>query len=471
MLSTRDYASHDAVGLADLVRRREVAPLEILEAALRLADERNPRLNAIIHRMDDEARRAIAAGLPDGPLRGVPFLLKDLGVAMKGQPMTNGSRLFADYVPAFDAELTRRYRAAGLVIFGKTNTPEMGMCCNTEPLLHGPTRNPWDLSRSPGGSSGGASAAVAAGIVPAAHGSDSAGSVRIPASDCGLFGLMATRGRIGMGPSGDPLGVGRPHVLTRTVRDSAALLDGSAGAFPGEPFRPAPPARPYLEEVGAPPGRLRIGYAPKSPSGERVDPECVAAAEDAAKLCAELGHAVEEIAPPVPIEPILAAGPLVCFLRSRLEARAKERGRPISEGDLERTLRAIYDYAGGVTGEQYFRALQAVHDCAYRLGAFFRDYDILLSPVLANPPVPLGTFDMNRMSFDEYMTDLYVKHMPFTRQFNFSGGPAMSVPLHLAKGGLPVGVQFGADAGREDVLFRLAAQLESARPWRHPHAI
>lgn len=471
MLSTRDYLAHDAVGLAALIRRGEVTAGEALEAALMLADERNPRLNAIIHRMDEEARRALAGGLPDGPLRGVPFLLKDLGVPLKGQPMTNGSRLYADYVPQFDAELTRRYRAAGLVIFGKTNTPELGMCCNTEPVLHGPTRNPWDLGRSPGGSSGGASAAVAVGIVPAAHGSDSAGSVRIPASDCGLFGLMATRGRIGMGPAGDPLGVGRPHVLTRSVRDSAALLDASAGAFPGEPFQPAAPARPYLQEVGAPPGRLRIGYAPLSPSGERVDPECLAAAMDAAKLCAGLGHVVEEVAPPVPIDPILDAAPLVCFLRSRLEARARERGRPIGEGDLERTLMAIYEYAATVSGADYFKALQAVHDCAYRLGAFFRDYDVLLSPVLANPPVPLGTFDMNRMSFDEYMTDLYVKHMPFTRQFNFSGGPAMSVPLHLTPGGLPVGVQFGADVGREDLLFRLAAQLEAARPWRHPHAL
>jgi Asp-tRNA(Asn)/Glu-tRNA(Gln) amidotransferase A subunit family amidase len=307
--------------------------------------------------------------------------------------------------------------------------------------------------------------------VPAAHGSDSAGSIRIPASDCGLFGLVATRGRIGMGPAGDPLGVGRPHVITRSVRDSAAFLDASAGPYPGEPFQPAPPARPYLEEVGVPPGRLRIGYAPKSPSGERVDPECAAAAEAAARLCASLGHVVEEVTPPVPIDPILAAAPLVCFLRTRLDARARERGRPVGEGDLERTIQAIYDYAGGVTGELYFRAVQAVHDCAFRLGAFFRNHDILLSPVLANPPVPLGTFDMNRMSFDEYMTDLYVKHMPFTRQFNFSGGPAMSVPLHVTAAGLPVGVQFGADVGREDALFRLAAQLEAAKPWRHPHAV
>ncbi|MGH2362402.1 MAG: amidase [bacterium] len=466
MLSVSEYRAKDAVGLAELMKKREVSPAEVLEAALALVSSCNPGLNAIVHLMEGDARRAIG-DLPAGPLRGVPFLLKDLGTHCRGHPTTNGSRLFANFVAAADSEITRRYRSAGLVILGKTNTPEMGMCCTTEPILHGPTRNPWDHSRSPGGSTGGGAAAVIAGIVPVAHGTDSAGSIRIPASNCGLFGLMPSRGRVSTGPMGDPLAVSRPHVVTRSVRDSAVLLDVSAGPLPGEPFAAQPQSRPYIQEVGAPVSGLRIGYARESPSGERVDPECIEACELAAKLCESLGHRVEAVRPPIPIDPILQAAPLLCFLRSRLEMRARELGRHLAPDDVETTTWAILEYARTVTGTDYVRAADRVHDVAFRLGTFFESHDLLLTPVLADPPLPLGTLDMNRMTFDEYMTKLYVRHMPFTRQFNFSGGPAMSVPMHMTKENLPVGVQFGADVGREDILFRLAAQIEAAKPWHH----
>jgi amidase len=466
MMSPDEYRSFDALGLAELVRKRQVTPAELLETAATIVDALNPKINAVVHRMEAHAKQRLSEQPPSGPLAGVPFFVKDLATHCKGEPTRNGSRLFADFVADFDSDLTRRYRAAGLVIIGKTNTPEMGPVCTTEPLLHGPTRNPWDLARSPGGSSGGSAAAVACGMVPAAHGSDSAGSIRIPASDCGLFGLMQSRGRISAGPAGDPLGVGRPHVMTRSVRDSAVLLDVSSGTLPGEPFSLPPPTRPFLDEVGAPVEKLRIAYAPASPSGEPVDPECLTAAETAARLCEQLGHHVEQVTPPVSIEPILESAPLLCLLRLRLDARARQRGRPLTPDDLEKTTWALYEYAGTVRGVDYAQAVTRVHDVAFALGAFFRNYDLLLTPVTARPPVPLGTFDMNRMSFDEYMRELYVLHMPFTRQFNFSGGPALSIPIHMTADGLPVGVQLGADVGRDDLLFRIAAQIETARPWR-----
>ena len=266
---------------------------------------------------------------------------------------------------------------------------------------------------------------------------------------------------------GDPLSVSRPHVLTRSVRDSAALLDVTLGSLPGEPFAAHPVQRTYCEALRGSLKPLRIACAPESPSSEPVHPECLKACDIAANLCQSLGHTVEIVRPPISIDPILQAAPLLCFVRTRLDARARELGKEVSPEDVEATTWAIYEYAATVKGTDYVRAVLAVHDVAFRLGSFFETYDVLLTPVLANPPIPLGMSDMNRMTFDEYMVELYVKHMPFTRQFNFSGGPAMSVPMHVTPDGLPVGAHFGAAAGREDLLFGLAAQIEESRPWKH----
>ena len=468
MADFADYQDYDALGLAELIRNKEVTAAEVLDATIEQVEALNPKLNAVVHTMFDESHAAVAAGLPDGPFTGAPYAMKDLWIHVKDTPSTSGSRLFADAVSDHDSTITARLRAAGLVIFAKTNTPEFGLNATTEPVLFGPTRNPYDLARSAGGSSGGSAAAVAARILPAAHATDGGGSIRIPATNCGLFGLKPTRARTPYGPDlGEGAnGMSCGHAVTRSVRDSAALLDATHGPAPGDPYCAPAPARPFLEEVGADPGQLRIALMTSGAGGERIDPECVRAAEEAAKLCEQLGHAVEEAMPAYDVQAMRRAWRTLVGgnIKNGIDLRGAARGRPAGEDEVERISWLCAEDGARLSGADYAREIQTIHRLGRRFGDFFQTYDILLSPVLADPPQPLGFSDMMGDDLDVYFDRLF-DHVAFTAQFNQSGGPAMSVPLHWTDAGLPVGVHFGADHGNEATLFRLAAQLEQAKPW------
>ncbi len=465
-----DYPSYDAVGLADLVRRGEATPAGLLESALDRLSAWNPALNAVINVLEEDARTVIRTGLGDGPFRGVPFLLKDLGVLHTGAVTSNGSGLFADYVPRYDSEIVTRYKRAGLVVIGKTNTPELGFSATTEPRLWGPCRNPWDLSRSPGGASGGTAAAVAAGIVPAAHGSDGGGSIRIPASCCGLFGLKPTRARNPAGPDlGESLsGMGQNHVISRSVRDSAALLDMTAGPDLGAPYIAPVPARPFQAEVGADPGRLHIAVSDEAPAGVTIDPVCQAALADAADLCRELGHHVENADLGIDSERLFQALLVIwaANIRANVQARELALGRTATAADLEPIVAEVAQRGDRATATDYVVAVQAMHRTGRRAAGFFEAYDVLMTPTLAQPPPPLGQVSMATRDLDRYIDDL-IAVTPFTFLFNVTGQPAMSVPLYWNAQGLPIGVQFAGRYGDEACLLRLAAQLEAARPWAH----
>jgi amidase/6-aminohexanoate-cyclic-dimer hydrolase len=466
----QEYESYDMLGLAQLVRERAVSAGEVLSAALDRIARLNPRFNAVTFVLEDPARRQIAGGLPAGPLSGVPYLMKDLYQLYAGAPVSNGSRLFDGFVADHDSTLVERLKAAGIVIVGRSNTPEFGLNATTEPSRFGPTRNPWKPTHSAGGSSGGASAAVAAGMVPAAHATDGGGSIRIPASHCGLFGLKATRGRnpagpdVGEGWSG--LAVG--HAVTHSVRDSAALLDATSGPAPGDPYWAPPRKRPFVEEVGADPGRLRIALNVEHPAGGKVSSETRGAAEVAAKLLEGLGHHVEPAAPALDFEAALRAirTIIAANLAAAIGYRLASLGRKkLAPGDVENITALWAEEGRRLTAADYAGAITTVHGIGRRFGAFFQHHDVLLSPVVAGPPVPLGTFDMMSKDLDAYFAKLF-DYVCFTGQFNFSGGPAASVPFHWTTEGLPVGVHIGADLGNEAVLFRLASQIEAVRPWR-----
>ena len=471
-----EYEGYDGLGLAELVRSKQVKPSEVLEAAIERAEERNPVLNAIVLPMYEEARAAAIRGLSEGPLTGVPFLLKDLHALYSGRPTANGCRLFADAVADHDSEIVVRQRRAGLVIFGKTNTPELGLSVTTEPRLFGATRNPWSLEHSPGGSSGGAAAAVAAGIVPLAHATDGGGSIRIPASCCGIFGMKPTRARIPLGPDQGEgwSGMSVHHAVSRSVRDSAALLDATSGAGSGDPYAaPAQPG-PFLAEVGADPGRLRIALSVVPPSGVAVDPECLRAARDAALLCETLGHEVSEATPEIDGS-LLArstAQIIAASTRSTLDLRASQLGRTLSADDVERGTWTLAQMGSSISGADYVAAVRSIHGLGRQLAGFFESYDVLLTPTAARPPLLLGELDTMSEDFGTYLATLG-SFRGFPELFNATGQPAMSVPLHWTPEGLPVGVQFAGRFGAEATLFRLAAQLEQAAPWadRRPPAL
>jgi amidase len=465
---TADFEMFDGLALAELVRRKEASPEQLLEATIRRAEALNPALNAIVTPLYDQARAAIAAGLPSGPFAGVPYLLKDLGALYTGAPTSFGSTFFDGNVADHDSEITARLKRAGLVIFGKTNTPEMGLSPSTEPRRFGATKNPWNLAYSAGGSSGGAAAAVAAGILPMAHATDGGGSIRIPASCCGLFGLKPTRARNPMGPdAGEGWGgasVG--HAVTRSVRDSAALLDATSGPDVGDPYWAPPPVRPFLAEVGRDPGRLRIALTTTPFNGHAVHPECADAARSAAKLCASLGHTVEEARPELDAEALGSAVRVIIAanVRASLEARAEVLGRTLTEADVERVTWRWASDASVFTAWQYARSINVVHRSGRAVARFFAAYDILLSPTMCQPPYRLGVLDMSSTDDAAYL-DAVLASVGFTALFNSAGNPAMSVPLAWSSEGLPIGIQFAGRFGDEATLFRLAAQLETAQPW------
>lgn len=482
-----EYDSLDATALAGLVERGEVTPGELLEAALERADQRNPRLNAIVARYDDEARRRASGALPKGPFTGVPFLVKDVFTAWKGHRLSGASRLQAGYVPDYDSEVVRRLEAAGLVLFGTTNAPEFGLLAHTEPVLYGPARNPWNPSHTPGGSSGGSAAAVAARIVPAAHGNDGGGSIRIPASHCGLFGLKPTRGRVSLAPSAGEawMGLVSEGVLTRSVRDSAGLLDVLAGFTAGDPYAAPPQARPFTAELGVPPGRLRIAFSDRSLFGHGTDPECSAAVREAARLLAGLGHEVEEAGPPFRRDEMVTAYLYIVAASTAADAEVASRrtGRRAGPATLEPETLAMVTAGQLLSSSDLIASIDSVRASARELARFFERYDLLLTPTVAQPPVRIGSLQpkpwerlalrlASAVRSRRLMDQLFAKvgdrsfdATGFTMPFNQSGQPAMSVPLHVTPSGLPVGVQVVARFGDEATLFRLASQLEAARPW------
>jgi amidase len=467
-MPTFPFDHHDGLALAELVRRKEVSAKELLDAAMARAEALNPTLNAIVTRLDDQARAAIAAGLPEGPFTGVPYLLKDLGALYTGAPTSYGSAFFDGNVADHDSEITARLKRAGLVIFGKTNTPEMGLAPSTEPRRFGATKNPWSLAHTAGGSSGGSAAAVAAGIVPMAHATDGGGSIRIPASCCGLFGLKPTRARNPMGPdAGEGWGgASCGHAVTRSVRDSAALLDATSGPDVGDPYWAPPPAGPFLAEVGRDPGRLRIALTTTAFNGQSVDPQCVEAARAAANLCASLGHVVEEAHPSFDAPALGGATRIIIAanVRAALEARASVLGRPVMETDVERITWAFARIGLETTATDYVRSIGIVHRVGRAVGRFFTTYDAILSPTMCRPPLPLGVMTLSSTDDAAYL-DAVLGSIGFTSLFNSAGNPAMSVPLAWSREGLPIGVQFAGRFGDEATLLRLAAQLEAAQPW------
>lgn len=459
---------NDALGLAALVARRQVSPSELLELAIARAEALNPSYNFLSQRHYDYGRAAIARGLPAGPFTGVPWLVKDLGTYIAGEITGQGSRYFSSSRASVTSELVRRYERAGLVIFGKTTTPEFGLTPTTESAATGPTRNPWNPKRTTGGSSGGAAAAVAAGVLPAAHATDGGGSIRIPASCCGLFGLKPSRGRVPMGPLRTEGwgGMSVHHAVTRTVRDSAALLDAVHGLEPGSRYAAPTPERPFLQEVGRSPGRLRIALNVAALAGTPVDAECIAATREAARLCERLGHHVEEAAPKLDVGKLGRASFAIISssLAADIEARHAATGIAPGPQVLEPVTLAYYQIGLKTTGLDYARANNDLQEAAVTMAQFMERYDIMLSPTLASPPLELGILGLSPKELNDYFTTVSA-FTPFTGLMNHTGQPSMSVPLAMSAAGLPIGIMFSARYGQEATLFRLAAQLEQAAPW------
>ena len=467
MAGFTEYEQYDGLGLADLVRRKEVTPAELLDAAIERVEARNPAVNAVTMKLYEYGRKAIAS-LPEGPFAGVPFLMKDLTSPIAGIRMTRGSRFFADAPPSpADSEHVKRLKRAGLVIFGRTNTCELGLSLTCEPQLHGPTRNPWNFAHISGGSSGGAAAAVASRMLPIAHASDGFGSIRAPAACCGLVGLKPTRSRNTFAPfAGEGLGgVSTEHAVTLSIRDSAALLDATRGAGPGDPYVAPLPAGPYLKEAGANPGRLKIAWTTAAPNGAKIDGECLRLLEETVGLCVDLGHDVEERDPEiersavVPTFLTLAAANTVVNLASHPTA-----GRAAREGEVERITWLTAKLGEDISAPDYVRATQTAHRLGRQMAAFHTECDVLLTPGLSSPAVKLGWLDMMMDDVHEYWRRVF-DFSPFTVWFNLTGQPGLMLPLGQSRGGLPLAVQLVGRFGDETTLIRLGAQLEAARPW------
>jgi amidase len=468
---TDDIAWLDAVAQAELVRTGEVTPAELVEAAITRIEKLDPEINAVIHTRFDKARAEVGAGLPDGPFHGVPILIKDLAAPSAGDPQHNGMRVLRDfgYVAPHDNYLVARYRRAGFAFLGRTNTPELGLIPTTEPVAHGATHNPWSLEHSSGGSSGGSAAAVAAGMVAVAHASDGGGSIRIPASMCGLVGLKVSRGRITMGPDRDETQLGVVHVVSRSVRDTAALLDLTQGPAPGDMVVAPPPLRPYLDEVGADPGRRRVGLLAHSPGGQ-LHPSCETAVRNAAALLESLGHHVEEAYPAALDRPEENGRRFIARWSTgaalNLAVHGDIVGRKLTEDDVEPATWLMAEMAKDVSGVDLAAALAASAAFTRAMGAWWGEgWDLLLTPTLGGPPPRLGEISAAVEPL-EAMSRI-AGLVPYTTHFNVTGQPAISLPLHWDDSGLPIGVQLVAGYGREDVLLQVAAQLEQAQPWAH----
>ncbi|NKB70109.1 MAG: amidase [Candidatus Latescibacteria bacterium] len=464
-----ELACLDATAQAALVRQGAVTPLHLVDAAIARIDQLNPALNAVVAPLYDQARASAQSPLPQGPFTGVPYLLKDLVAAYEGVPLTAGTALLRHALSPCDSELVRRLKQAGLIVVGKTNTPELGCHVTTEPRLFGPTRNPWNRAYSSGGSSGGSAAAVAAGLVPAAHANDAGGSIRIPASCCGIFGLKPTRARTSLAPTAGDVasGIAIEHAVTRSVRDSAALLDVTAGPVAGDPYCAPPPERPFANEVGRDPGPLRIAWTDRTLAGTRLHPDCVAAVADSARLCDSLGHIVAQDSPPIDGEEFFAAMETVfcASMAWTIDGLARNLGHPVGADELEDLTFHIAAQGHEYSAAQYLDAVATLQGYGRVMAKFFQRFDLWLTPTLAAPPVPLGTWDFSANEEPRQTVRRIWSHIPFTPLCNTTGLPGMSVPLYWNKAGLPVGSHFTAPYGDEATLFRLAGQLEQARPW------
>jgi amidase len=493
MAAFGEYGRYDGMGLAELVRGGQVSPAELCEEAIRRAEDLNPKLNAIIRPLYDFARKAAQTRNPEAPFCGVPFLLKDVHHALKGYVMSSGSALLRNFVPNQDAEIVRRFKDAGLVILGKTNTPEFKLSSLTEPKAFGPTRNPWNPDYSPGGSSGGSAAAVAARIVPLASATDEGGSIRIPASYCGLFGLKPSRGRNPVGPDFDQEwdGMSTSHVLTRSVRDSAAMLDALAGREPGAPYATTS-ERTFLDEILNEPGRLRIGFYLRTAYGRKVHPECVKAVEDSCKLLEGLGHHIEEISPGFEEE---EAALNWCIVMTGNEAAHVGKlieiyGRSKVMANIELANRVLYRIGQSLKAVDFVKAKRRWRQFGMTMDRVLTECDLILTSTLGEPPVRVGSQQPTKADersmkllasfagkilvsskkrtdaiFADLVRNTMRGQMPFTFVANMTGQPAMSVPLHWTEDGLPCGVQFLGRFGGEATLLRLASQLEKAKPW------
>jgi amidase len=455
------FATHDALAVADLIRTRKLGAKEVLNATLANLRRLNASLNAITDFYDDAPPAA------DGPFHGVPYVIKQLMADCAGHPTTVGSRFFAQQpVAAADSAAVARMRHAGLVIVGRTNTSEFGLAPTTEPALGGPTINPWRKDLSPGGSSGGSAAIVAARGLPMGHATDGGGSIRIPASLCGLFGLKPSRGRTSLAPIGETLaGAGAQHCVSISVRDSAALLDATAGSEPGDPYAAPPPSGSFLDATRRAPGRLRVAFMRKPVGGEALDPVLVRAIERTATLLEELGHQVEEASPQYDAAALDTAFWRIMSANTWTNIQLRAAGRVPGSGDLEPVTRLTAERGRAVTADEYIRSVQTFHRTGRQLGAFFEKHDVLLSTTIARTHLPLGTVRMDGTleAFDQQVAPMTA----FTAVCNATGVPAMSVPLDWTDDGLPIGMHFVARYGAEETLYSLAAQLEQARPWRN----
>ncbi len=484
-----DYSSYDALALAEMVRTKQVSPRELVEASIERIESLNPRLNAVVHKMYDEARRQADSSAGDGRFRGVPFMLKDLLSWYDGAPTSSGSRLYEGWIPPHDTEIVQRYRRAGVIVVGKTNTPEFGLTPFTEPELFGPTVNPWDTTRTTGGSSGGSAAAVASGMVPWAGGGDGGGSIRIPASCCGIFGLKPTRGRTPAGPVIGELwqGAAIEHCITRSVRDSAAMLDAISGPDIGAPYWAPASERPFLEEVSRHPGKLRIAVTSTPFLGHDVHPDCVTALADATRLLESLGHEVVEAAPTVDKDEFNRAFlTVVCGeVRSDILEAKKRLGRAAGSSDVEFTTWGLNLLGASISAGEFVKAERYLRSASRGVGAFFEKYDVLMTPTLSVPPFKTGSLQpkpherallkvlgklragnvLKLLGALEQSAKTIFDAIPYTPLFNVTGQPAMSVPLHWNSENLPIGIHFVGRYGDEATLFRLAGQLEEARPW------
>ncbi|MGB9500010.1 MAG: amidase [Dissulfuribacterales bacterium] len=489
MSNFSEYDKYDGLGLAELIRQGAVSPSDLCEEAITRIEQINPKLNAVVTPMFDQGRKAAKGPLPDGPFFGVPFLLKDLMFAYAGVSMTDGCKALKNFIPDHDSEMVKRFKEAGLVILGKTNTPEFGLMGITEPELFGPCRNPWNPDHTPGGSSGGSGAAIAAGMVPLSSGGDGGGSIRIPASFCGLFGLKPSRGRNPSGPDHGRVwqGAVQEHVITRSVRDSAAMLDITHGPDTGAPYVIQPPERPYMEEIQKDPGQLKIAFTTKSPIGTQVHPECIEAVKKTAHLLKNQGHHVEETEPDIDGKALAQSYLAMYFgeIAADINGLEKILGRKARPGDVEPLTWTLGLLGRSFSAGYFVEAIRRWDQAGRKMGHFFQSYDLYLTPTAAYPPAKIGelqpstaeailikvvnTLSLGRLLKGSGIVDQLAKksleRTPFTQLANLCGLPAMSVPLFWTSDNLPLGSHFIAPSGDEATLFRLAAQLEKVQPW------
>lgn len=467
-MSFNEYAAYDGLGLAELVHKREVTPAELLECAIARIERHDGVLNAVVYKAYDDARRAAAGALPDGPFKGVPFLIKDLGVRVKGWPRTSASRFACVDSDAEDSILIERYRAAGLVLAGKTNTPEFGIPGVTNSARLGPCRNPWNPDHIAGGSSGGAAAAVAAGMVPLAHASDGLGSIRIPAACCGLVGLKVTRDRNpnGLHDTDRVIGFSVDHVVTRTVRDSAAMLDATGAPQPASPYAYPKQERPFLDEAAADPGKLRIAWSSETPAGDPVDPDVQTTLQHTAETLRELGHDVREQGLGIDYRALyraqgmLSAANFAANIRRWVELKGREPG-----DDIEGLARRAYEAGKRLSGADALWALQELRLRGREILSRFESFDVYLTPVMCTPPPRVDFLDPLMEDLKEFDRRQRVT-FGFTPPFNMTGQPSVSLPLGLSHDGLPIGMMFTGRYGDEATLLRLAGQLEKEMPWK-----